>query len=69
MLSKVFIDDLIVLTTLDFSDVVFSTQLHEQMHWLFLIAGNGDFRALIFVPLCRLNFWSDCNELSGAFKP
>ena len=49
--------------------VVLSAQLHEEMHWSFLIAGNGAFRALIFVPLCRLHFWSDCNEILGAFEP
>ena len=59
-----------------FGLVVFSTQLHEQMHRPFLIAGNGDLRALTkllllltFVSLCRLHFWSDCNEFSGAFEP
>ena len=45
--------------------VVLSTQFHEERHWQFPIAGNGAFRALTFVPLCRLHFWSDCNELSG----
>ena len=50
---------------LGFFRLVFST----QVHWLFHIAGNGDFRALTFVPLCRLYFWLDCNKLSGAFKP
>ena len=29
-----------------FGLIVLSTQLHEEVHWLFLIAGNGDFRAL-----------------------
>ena len=52
-----------------FGLVVWSIQLHGEMHWLFLIAGNGDFRALTFVPLCRLHFWSNCNELSGALEP
>ena len=41
-----------------FGLAVLSTQLHQEMDWLFLIASNGDFRALTFVPLCRLHFWS-----------
>ena len=32
------------------------------------IEGNGAFRALTFVSLCRLHFWSDCNKISGAFE-
>ena len=51
--------------------VVLSTQLHEEMrqtHGLFLIAGNGDFRALTFVPLSRLHFWSDWMNFLGLLK-
>ena len=48
-----------------FGIVVLYTQLHEEMHWRFPIANNSDycaFRTLIFVSLCRLHFWSDCND-------
>ena len=49
MLLKAFIDDSKALKTLKLSDWIFlSTQLHEEMHWCFPIAGNGAFRALIF---------------------
>ena len=37
---------------------------------VFPIANNRDysaFRTLIYVPLCRLHFGSDCNELFSAF--
>ena len=47
---------------------VLATQLREEMHWHFPITGNGVFRALNCVPLCRLYFWSDCNEISEAFE-
>ena len=38
---------------------------------VFSIANNRDysaFRTLIYVPLCRLHFGSDCNELFSAFE-
>ena len=39
---------------------------------VFPIANNRDynaFRTLSFVPLCRLHFGSDCNEVFSAFEP
>ena len=52
-----------------FGLVLLSTKLHEEMHWRFPIAGNVALRALTFVPLCGIHFWSDCNEISGTFEP
>ena len=54
--------------------VVLSTQhsCTKNCTGVFPIANNRDnsaFRIRIYVPLCRLHFGSDCNELFMSFEP